>query len=223
MFYIDYTFSCLQLWMAGAESCGGERCEISFQSPRFSEGTYAQRNHLCFLERKTDEGCAVGDCFTKRKGLCALPPTRVPRHRLPPLNSCTTMGPESPDWPYPWTWETVCKRGETCSQKCPSGGEGTATWTCGSDGAWIGLPSLIDCQKIHESTKQAKDELDKKDSVPSEVIAVLYNEVLVEDEISSGDILEIIDVLERALSVRFVSLIIHILNSSAALVVGLIV
>ena len=45
------------------------------------------------------------------------------------------------------------------------------------------------------------------------MIAVLYNEVMEEDEISSGDILEIIDVLERALSVRFVTLIIYILRS----------
>ena len=189
--------------MAGTESCGDERCEISFQSPRFAEGTYAQRNHLCFLERKTDEGCLTGECFTKRKGLCALPPTRIPRHRLPPLNACTAMGPGSPDWPYPWTWETVCKRGETCSQKCPSGGEGTATWKCDSDGEWIGLPSLIDCQQIHESTTHAKQELKKNDTVPSEVISVLYNDVVAVDEISAGDILEIIEVLKEALDVSF--------------------
>ena len=189
------------MWLAGAESCGSERCEISFQSPRFAEGTYAERNHLCVLERKIDEGCVSGECFIKRKGLCALPPTRKPRHRLPPLNACTTMGPESENWPYPWTWETVCKRGETCSQKCPSGGAGTATWTCGMDGEWIGLPSLIDCQKIPDSTKHAKEELVKDGSIPADVIAHLYDDVTAETEIGAGDILEIIDVLEIALDV----------------------
>ena len=193
--------------MAGAESCGGERCEISFDNPRFSEGTYAQRNHLCFLERKTDEECKNGECAKQRKGLCALPPTRIPRHRLPPLNACTAMGPESPGWPYPWTWTTVCKQGETCSQKCPSGGNGTATWTCGPDGEWIGLPSLTDCHQIQESTNKAKEELDKEDSVPTKVIEDLYNEVSAEEEISAGDILEIIEVLEKALNVRiFISI-----------------
>ena len=190
--------------MAGSAACYEERCAISFDSPRFVEGTYAQRNHLCFLERKVDDGCAKGECNTKRKGLCALPPTREPRHRLPPLNACTTMGPESEGWPYPWTWETVCKRGETCSQKCPSGGNGTATWQCGSDGEWIGLPSLLDCNKIEDSTNHAKEELKKENSVPSEVISILYDEVkpLSEDEISAGDIVDIIEVLESALEVR---------------------
>ena len=193
----------LKLWMAGSAACSEERCPISFDSPRFVEGTYAQRNHLCFLERKVDDGCALGKCNTTRKGLCALPPTREPRHRLPPLDACTTMGPESDGWPYPWTWETVCKRGETCSQKCPSGGNGTATWQCGSDGKWIGLPSLLDCNKIEDSTNHAKEELKKENSVPSEVISILYDEVkpLREDEISAGDIVDIIEVLESALKV----------------------
>ena len=203
--------------MAGTESCGGERCEIPFDNPRFSEGTYAQRNHLCFLERKTDEGCQMGACNTQRKGLCALPPTRIPRHRLPPLNACTAMGPESPGWPYPWTWTTVCKHGETCSQKCPSEGEGTATWTCGMDGEWIGLPSLTDCQIIHEATNKAKDALNQSDSNPTEVIAILYEDVTAEEEISAGDILEIIDVLERALDVRFFNSIVKGSNDCQSL------
>ena len=53
--------------MAGSAACYEERCPILFDSPRFVEGTYAQRNHLCFLERKVDEGCAKGECYTKRK------------------------------------------------------------------------------------------------------------------------------------------------------------
>ena len=194
--------------MAGPESCGGERCEISFQSSRFVEGTYAERDPLCFRERKTDEGCKVGHCVNKRRGLCALPPTRTPRTRLPPLNACTAMGPESPGWPYPWTWETVCKPGETCSQKCPGSPavSGTATWKCGADGRWIGYPVLTDCQKIADSTKHAKEQLDKDTSVPSEVINNLYNDVAKEEEIGTGDILDIIDVLEIALDVSYLVL-----------------
>ena len=78
-----------------------------------------------------------------------------------------------------------------------------ATWTCGMDGEWIGLPSLTDCQIIHEATNKAKDALNQSDSNPTEVIAILYEDVTAEEEISAGDILEIIDVLERALDVRF--------------------
>ena len=79
------------------------------------------------------------------------------------------------------------------------------------DGQWIGFPSLIDCQQIPDSTQHAKEELSKKDSIPAEVIANLYNDVTAEDEISAGDILEIIDVLDLALGVSsFVQQVMHL-------------
>ena len=86
-------------------------------------------------------------------------------------------------------------------QPCPQGQSGYAYWSCGYDGFWIDYPDLSNCSKI--DTLQALNELNQADSVPSEVINRLYKNVSRESELGSGDIKNILDVLQVALNVQY--------------------
>ena len=74
-------------------------------------------------------------------------------------------------------------------------------WKCGYDGQWIDFPDLSNCSKI--DTAKSIDELNDSNSVPSDVIAKLYQNVSKEAELGAGDIRNIIDVLNVALEVQY--------------------
>ncbi len=46
------------------------------------------------------------------------------------------------------------------SQPCPPGQQGDATWLCGTDGDWVGLPDLSQCRVLN--TDAVIDELKVK-------------------------------------------------------------
>ena len=46
------------------------------------------------------------------------------------------------------------------SQPCPEGQQGDATWLCGTDGDWVGLPDLTQCRVLN--TDAVIDELKVK-------------------------------------------------------------
>lgn len=189
--------------MASPSSCGSERCEIPFGSNRFVEGTYERNNDLCFTDTLIDPGCEMGTCERKRRGLCALAPARHPRVHLPPDNlvMCGPSGPGTdPGWPFPdYWWISTGTPGTTSYQTCPDGFAGQAQWTC-SLGGWLGYPDLSKCRKI--DTGKAIEALKEENSVPSEVVLSLYQEVNAEDQIGAGDIGSIIGVLDEALKVQ---------------------
>ena len=78
-------------------------------------------------------------------------------------------------------------------QPCPEGQAGNAVWQCGYDGQWINFPDMSNCSKI--DTTKTIDELNESDSVPSIVIAKLYQNVSQESELGAGDIRNIIDLI----------------------------
>ena len=84
---------------------------------------------------------------------------------------------------------------------CPYGQAGDAVWMCGFDGQWIDFPDMSNCSKI--DTAKSIDELNDSNSVPSDVIAKLYQNVSKEAELGAGDISNIIDVLNVALDVQY--------------------
>jgi hypothetical protein len=72
----------------------------------FVEGTFDQSNDLCFPNTSIDEGCQLGNCYIKRRGLCALPIAVKPRTPLPSGGSCPPVQTGSDGWlypDYPWT------------------------------------------------------------------------------------------------------------------------
>jgi hypothetical protein len=190
------SFNLFQLWIAGPKDCGEPRCPISFGSAIFVEGTIDQSNDLCFPNITSDTSE-----YTKRHGLCALPVAMTPRTPLPPWDGCPIVTPGSDGWPFPnYSWNVEGSLGQVSVQPCPLGQSGNATWTCGLNGQWISFPDLSYCTKI--DTTRAVHELNATDSVPSEVIKRLYENVTKEDNIAAGDIKNIIDVLNIALVVQ---------------------
>jgi len=75
-----------------------------------------------------------------------------------------------------------------------------ASWECGFGGNWVDFPDLSNCSRI--DTNQAIEELNQPSSVPSDVLGKLYQNVTNESNLGSGDIKNLINVLEEALKVQ---------------------
>lgn len=88
-------------------------------------------------------------------------------------------------------------------QTCPDGTVGTAYWTCGYD-SWIGnSPDFSGCTSI--DLDDFNNQLNDTESVPSNVVSDLNNELDKEDQqLTSGDIIGIVDLVENAIEVSTV-------------------
>lgn len=174
------------------------RCPVAFSdTTAFKAGTFAQYNNdVCNFENfniDTNENSV-------RKGLCALAVTKHPRTHLPPFETCHRIEPFAHGWPFgSYGWNETGVIGSISQQPCPAGQTGNATWECGLDSNWIGYPDMTNCRKI--DTQPALSALDGPDSVPFEVLDNLYAEVSREEVIAAGDVIGVVQVVQKAVKV----------------------
>ena len=89
-------------------------------------------------------------------------------------------------------------------QPCPEGTNGTAYWTCGYD-TWIGKsPDFSSCTTL--DLGNYNNQLNNTDNAPSDVITDINNDLDNlggddDEELSSGDIIGLVDIVGNAISV----------------------
>ena len=199
------------MWLARGSPCTDDtdvnnRCPVSFADKNyFIEGSYFSSKDLCFVQETytVDATCSDngGDCETLRRGVCALPPYKLSRSLQPNYGTCPPVEAGAEGWPYgEYAWLEEGVAGMTAVQACPDGQIGLATWDCGLSGDWIGFPSFSSCRTIDFETPL--DELDDDGSVPSEVLGSLHEDVVQEGDLAPGDVLGVIAVVEKAITVR---------------------
>ena len=75
-----------------------------------------------------------------------------------------------------------------------------ASWRCSAAGEWIGLPDLSSCRSL--DITDTINELNNETSVPSEVVDRFHQEIAEEQELASGDIDQVLQVVDRAIWVE---------------------
>eukprot|EP00095_Tigriopus_kingsejongensis_P004115 maker-scaffold122_size333723-snap-gene-1.13 protein:Tk04115 transcript:maker-scaffold122_size333723-snap-gene-1.13-mRNA-1 annotation:"Latrophilin-2" len=189
--------------MASNQTCpeGGARCVVSFSDDIFEDGTYDSSNDICYPTIGVDQSCELGSCQKLRRGLCALAPAHQPRTHLPAMINCPKKAPGDLGWPYTdYSWNIEGQPGQRTSQPCPEGQEGRASWQCGFDGDWIRFPDMRNCSKI--VIEEIINELEDENSVPADVIEDFYNNIAGDEELGTGDVGQVLTVLDRAIEVQ---------------------